>query len=217
MDIYQETFQTWDKIAQIYQDKFMNLDLYNDTYNIFLDLIIKTNSSVLDIGCGPGNITKYLLTKNANLKIKGIDISENMVELARKNNPLAEFEIMDSREIHSLNEKFDAVVCGFCIPYLSKFDCIKLITDCNNLLNSSGILYLSFVAGNYENSGFISGSSGDRTYFYYHNLDNIEKELKTNFFETKKLLHKNYEKVDGTEEVHTIIIAKKERAAPHKI
>lgn len=209
MDKYQETFQTWNKIAQTYQDRFMNLDLYNDTYNIFLDLIIKTNSSVLEIGCGPGNITKYLLTKNSNLKIKGIDISENMVELARKNNPLAEFEIMDSREIHCLNVKFDAVVCGFCIPYLSKSDCIKLITDCNNLLNSSGILYLSFVAGDYENSGFISGSSGDRTYFYYHNLDSIEKELKTNFFETERLLHKNYEKADGTEEIHTIIIAKK--------
>jgi 2-polyprenyl-3-methyl-5-hydroxy-6-metoxy-1,4-benzoquinol methylase len=210
MDKYQETFQTWNKIAEIYQDKFMNLNLYNDTYDILVDLIPNPNSSVLEIGCGPGNISKYLLTKNANLKIKGTDISENMVELARKNNPLAEFEIMDSREIHCLNEKFDAVVCGFCIPYLSKSDCIKLITDCNHLLNFSGILYLSFVSGDYENSGFISGSTGDRTYFYYHNLDHIEKILKTNFFETKKLFHKNYGKADGTEEIHTVIIAKKQ-------
>jgi len=187
----------------------MNLKLYNDTYDIFLDVISKTNSSVLEIGCGPGNITKYLLTKNANLKIKGIDISENMVELAGKNNPSAEFEIMDIRKIHCINDTFDAVVCGFCIPYLSKSDCIKLISDCYNLLNPSGILYLSFVAGDYENSGFITGSSGDRTYFYYHNLDNIKKELKANFFETKKLLHKNYKKADGTEEIHMVVIAKK--------
>ena len=209
MDKYQETFQTWNKIAEIYHDKFMNLNLYNDTYDIFLDLIPKTKPSVLEIGCGPGNITKYLLTKNSNLKIKGIDISENMVELAARNNPSAEFEIMDSREINRINDKFDAVVCGFCIPYLSKSDCVKLITDCNDLLNSSGILYISFVAGDYENSGFISGSTGDKTYFYYHNLDNIEKELKANFFETKKLLHKNYKKADGTEEIHTVIIAEK--------
>jgi len=209
MDKYQETFQIWNKIAEIYQYKFMNLNLYNDTYDILVDLVPKTNSSVLEIGCGPGNITKYLLSKNANLKIKGIDISENMVELARKNNPLAEFEIMDSREIHCLNEKFDAVVCGFCIPYLSKSDCTKLITDCNNLLNSSGILYLSFVAGDFDNSGFISGSTGDRTYFYYHNLDHIEKELETNLFETKKLVQKNYGKADGSEEIHMVIIAKK--------
>ncbi len=63
MDKYQETFQTLNKVAKIYQDKFMNLGLYNDSYDNFLDLITKANASVLEIGCGPGNITKYLLTK----------------------------------------------------------------------------------------------------------------------------------------------------------
>ena len=208
MDKYQETFRTWNKIAKIYQDKFMNLDLYNDTYDLFLDEI-NPNSSVLEIGCGPGNITRYLLAKNATLKIKGIDISNNMVELAKNNNPLAEFEIMDSRKIDSLNDKFDAIICGFCIPYLSKSDNTKLINDCKNLLNDSGILYLSFVAGDYENSDFISGSSGDRTFFYFHNLDYIERELKTNSFEINKVVLKNYKKDNGTEETHTIIISKK--------
>ena len=212
MDKYQETFQTWNKVAKIYQEKFMNLDLYNDSYDTFLDLIFKTNASVLEIGCGPGNITKYLLSKKANLKIKGIDVSESMIELARENNPTAEFEIMDCREIDSLNKKNDAIICGFCIPYLSESDCLKLLTDCNRLLNDSGILYLSFVAGDYKNSGYISGSSGDRTYFYYHNLDNLEKVLKANNFKTNKMLLKNYIKADGTAEVHTILIAKKMNA-----
>ncbi|WP_372766456.1 class I SAM-dependent methyltransferase [Lutibacter sp.] len=130
MDKYQETFDTWNKIAEIYEDKFMDLDLYNDTSDIFLDLIPKTNSSILEIGCGPGNNTKYFLTKNPNLKIKGIDISENMVGLARKNNSSAEFEIIDTRKIHCINDKFDAIVCWFCIPYISQSDCLKLITDC---------------------------------------------------------------------------------------
>lgn len=209
MDKYQETFETWNKVAKIYQDKFMNLDLYNDTYDIFLDLIIETNASVLEIGCGPGNISKYLSAKKTSLKIKGIDISENMIELARKNNPLAEFEIMDSREIDCINDKFDAIICGFCIPYLSQSDCLKLIADCKNLLNDSGILYLSFVAGAKENSRFVTGSTGDRTYFYFHNLDHLEKELKANSFETTALFLKNYKKTDGTEEIHTIILSKK--------
>jgi len=215
MDKYQVTFETWNKIAQLYENKFMDLDLYNDTYDIFCNSLKKRDASILEIGCGPGNITKYLLTKNPDLKIKGIDISENMIDLARKNNPSAEFEIMDTRKIHRINDKFDAIVCGFCIPYLSQSDCLKLITDCKNLLNDSGILYLSFVAGNYENSGFISGSSGDRAYFYYHNLDYLEKELKANSFETNELLLKNYKKADGTEEIHTIMISKKTNAQLH--
>lgn len=212
MDKYQVTFETWNKIAQLYENKFMDLDLYNDTYDIFCKSLMKHNASILEIGCGPGNITKYLLIKNSDLKIKGIDISENMIELARKNNPSAEFEIMDIRKIHRINDKFDAIVCGFCIPYLSQPDCLKLITDCKKLLNDSGILYLSFVTGNYENSGFISGSSGDRAYFYYHNLEYLEKELKANSFVTNKLFLKNYKKADGTEEIHRIMISKKTNA-----
>lgn len=212
MDKYQETFQTWNKVAKIYQDKFMDLDLYNDSYDNFLDLITKANASVLEIGCGPGNITKYLLTKKTDLKIIGIDISENMIELAKKNNPTAEFVIMDCREIDSLNKKFDAIVCGFCMPYLSKDDCVKLISDCKNLLNNSGILYLSFVDGNYENSGYISGSSGDRTYFYFHNLNHLVKTLELNHLEVNRLIPKNYIKTDGTAEIHTILISKKTNA-----
>ncbi len=208
MEKYQETFNTWNKIAKIYEEKFMDLDLYNDTYDIFLDSI-NTNSSILEIGCGPGNITKYLLEKNSTLKIRGLDISENMVALARTNIPLAEFEIMDCRNLDSINVRYDAIICGFCIPYLSESDCVKLIFDCNSLLNNSGFLYLSFVAGDYEKSGFISGSSGNRTYFYFHSLDNIQKELKANSFEIQKSISKNYKKIDGTEEIHIVLISKK--------
>lgn len=208
MDKYQETFKTWNKIAKVYEDKFMDLDLYNDTYNVFFHLISKTNASILEIGCGPGNITKYLLTKNTNLKIKGIDISPKMIELAKKNNPLAEFQVLDSRDISSIKNKFDAIVCGFCIPYLSKSDCKTLIKDCKKLLNDYGVLYLSFVEGDYKNSGFISGSAGNRAYFYYHNLDDLQTELKTNAFSTKELFYKDYKKANKTE-VHTILIAKK--------
>ncbi|WP_299229108.1 class I SAM-dependent methyltransferase [uncultured Psychroserpens sp.] len=207
MDKYQETFNTWDRIAKRYQDQFMGLDLYDDTYNVFLGLIQKTNASILDIGCGPGNITKYLLTQNPNLSIKGIDISKNMIQLAKKNNPTAVFEIMDTRNLLSIDKTFDAIVCGFCIPYMSQQDCKKFITNCRYLLKNFGILYLSFVSGDYDNSGFISGSTNDRTYFYYHNLDMIKKELEINAFTIIKEFTKKYITSNSLSENHTVLIA----------
>lgn len=30
---YQETFETWNKIAGLYEEKFMDLDLYNQSYD----------------------------------------------------------------------------------------------------------------------------------------------------------------------------------------
>jgi ubiquinone/menaquinone biosynthesis C-methylase UbiE len=209
MDKYLETFETWNKVAKLYEDKFMDLDLYNDTYDKFCELLPKQNPSILEIGCGPGNITKYLLNERPDFEILGIDISQNMIELAKIHCPSATFKVMDSREIENIKSKFDAIVCGFCLPYLSEFDVEKIIGDCENLLNENGIIYLSFVEGEKEKSGYQKGSSGDRTYFYYHTIENLTHQLKENSFDNLHFMRKNYSKNDKTEETHTIIIAKK--------
>lgn len=209
MNRYKETFNTWNKIASLYEKTFMDLDLYNDTYNVFCTFLEQENPNILEIGCGPGNITKYILSKRADFNILGIDIASNMIKLAKKNNPTANFKVMDSRDINSLKTKFDAVICGFCLPYLSESDCIKLIKDCTNLLSKKGILYISFVEGLNSKSGYITDSSGDKMFFYYHNLSHLKNNLAKNNFKIVNLITKNYTKKNGSNEVHTIIIAAK--------
>ncbi len=147
MDKYQETFDTWNKVAKLYQEKFIYLNLYDESYNLFIDLLPNARSSVLDIGCGPGNITHYLLSQKPSLTIIGVDIAKNMIELAKINNPLANFEVMDSRNLNQIKDQFDAALACFCIPYLSQQDCIRLIADCHKLLAENGILYFSYVEG----------------------------------------------------------------------
>lgn len=208
MNKYEETFETWNKIAHLYEDKFMNLSLYDETYDFFCNTLKQEQVNIFEIGCGPGNITKYLLSKNPNLKITGIDIAPKMIELAKANNPSANFEVMDTRELSTLNQKFNAIMCGFCLPYLSEEDCSKLINDSAKILLNDGILYLSFVQGKHSESGFISGSTGDRTYFYYHTLENIINQLLIHHFDVIKLFNVNYPKAENIE-IHTIIIAKK--------
>lgn len=206
MDKYKETFETWNKIANLYEDKFMSLSIYDETYDFFCSLL-NNNQKVFEIGCGPGNITKYLLSKRPDLKITGIDIAPKMIELAKINNPTADFKIMDTRKLNELNEKFDAIMCGFCLPYLSESDCSKLINDAAQILTENGILYLSFVKGDTSKSGFISGSSGDRTYFYYHTLEDLKTSLLENNFDVIKLFEIHYPKAEDIE-IHTILIAK---------
>ena len=209
MDRYKETFETWNKVALLYQDKFMDLDLYNDTYDFFCNSISKENAKVLEIGCGPGNITKYLLSKRPDFSILGIDIAAKMIELAKENNPSASFAIKDARQIDEIKTKYDGIICGFCLPYLSPTDVQKLITDCYNLLNENGLIYISFVEGDPNKSDFQVSSSGDRSYFYFHNLDDLKAKLVESNFDELNIFKVEYKKSESEIDVHTIVTAKK--------
>lgn len=187
----------------------MHLNLYDTTYDRFCAELKISNATILEIGCGPGNITSYLLKKRPDFKIEGIDFAPNMIELAKMNNPTALFQVMDCREIDSLQSKYDAIVCGFCLPYLSETDCSKFIKDCSGLLNNEGLIYISFVEGDYTQSGFLTGSTGDRTYFYYYTADSMISSLKQQGLEPIQIFRIPYTKNDNSEEVHTVIIARK--------
>lgn len=205
MDKYEETFETWNKMASLYQEKFMDLDIFNESYDSFLDSLSGEQKKVLEIGCGPGNITRYLLKKRPDLEIFGIDIAPSMIELASKNNPQARFEVMDGREIGQLKEKFDGIVGGFCLPYFSSEEAEKLIIDAVSLLNERGVIYLSFVDGDPGQSEFKSNGQGDRVFICYHRMETLKKHLAENGFEELKTFQIHYLEMD----MQRVIIARK--------
>ncbi len=208
MDKYKETFETWNNIASIYQDKFMDLDLYNETYDYICNSVTKPKAKLLEIGCGPGNITKYLLSKRPDFDIFGIDIAPNMVEFAKENNPTANFSVMDSRQINTLKTKYDGIISGFCLPYLSYKESKEFISHSYDLLNENGLIYLSFVEGEPAESDFKVGSGG-RVFFHYHNLDDLKKQLIEVKFDEIYTFKVKYKKSETEFDVHTILIAKK--------
>ena len=209
MDNYKITHDTWNKVASLYQEKFMDLDLYNDSYDIFCKLIPKKDADILEIGCGPGNITKYLVAARPGFRIMANDLSPNMIDLAKINNPTVEFGIMDCRNIDSINCIFDGIICGFCMPYLSKEDNHKFIKDCSELLRTGGVFYFSTIKGDYTRSGFETGSTGDRAYVYYYSEDDFKDVLIETGFSIMQLIEKKFTKSDGIEEINQIFITKK--------
>ncbi|WP_461787819.1 class I SAM-dependent methyltransferase [Pedobacter sp.] len=209
MSQYEETFNTWNKVAKIYEEKFMHLDLYNETYDTFCKALTGKHAKILEVGCGPGNIAKYILNQNANFEILGIDIAPNMIELAKQNNPNTRFEVMDARAIDQLKTKFNGVIAGFCIPYLSLNETQHFISNSHQLLDDDGVLYISFVEGKYSRSGFKTNSSGDKVYFYYYELATITNEIEKLGFKAAQILKVNFKRSATEIEEHTIIITRK--------
>lgn len=184
MDKNKLAIALFDKHAKSYQDKYMNVDLYRDSLDLFCETTAIEGASILELACGPGNVTRYLLNKRPDFKILGTDLAPNMLELARKNNPEAEFLLMDCRDIARIEKQYDGIMCGFCLPYLSKDEATALIAAASVLLKNKGVFYISTMEDDYEKSGWQGPSSGgpDQLFLYYHQADYLSEALLDNGF-----------------------------------
>jgi 2-polyprenyl-3-methyl-5-hydroxy-6-metoxy-1,4-benzoquinol methylase len=210
MDNTQNAVAIFDKCALAYQDKFMSLPLYHQGFDLFCNSIAKENALVLDIACGPGNITQYLIKKRSDFKILGIDLSSNMIDLARLNNPTAEFQLMDCRHLSSLHQQYDAIMCGFCLPYLSAQEAIQLIINAAGLLTAKGVIYISTMEADDKNtSGIKKTSAGNEIYIHYHKADYLTDALVNNGFKIIAHQRIDYPNSENKEATDLVIIANK--------
>lgn len=186
------TKSIFDTFAEDYQNKYMDVSAYKDTLDFFCDVAEKEEAEMLEIACGPGNITNYLLEKRPDFKILGIDIAPKMIDLAMKNNPSATFQIMDARTIHQLRQSFDGVLCGFGLPYLSKEEVIELVRQVSRIIVPKGVFYISTMEDEYDKSGYLTPSSGgDKQLFtYYHQADYLVESLLESGFKILKQCRK---------------------------
>ncbi|WP_440121463.1 class I SAM-dependent methyltransferase [Tenacibaculum sp. Ill] len=205
---YQNIIQIYNAVAQEYQDKFANDVVYNHSYDLLLKHMEPTHKNVLDVACGFGKITNYLLKHNPKLSVLGVDAAENMVALAKQNNPNASFKVMDCREINSLQQGFDVIIFGFCFPYLTKEDVLKLIKDAATMLPPNGLLYISTMIGNYEKDSRVTSSSDGKNsmFIHYHEPVYLIEALEAQEFKILENYTKLYQEGGDTD---LFLIAKK--------
>ena len=210
MDDYQKTFDSWNNLAEDYEARFMNFKLYDDTYDFFLTLLKNGSGKVLEIGCGPGNITRYLMKKRPDLILMATDVSPKMIDRAKLNVPNVHFQVKDCRDLGSLNEVYDAVICGFTLPYLSLPDRKKFLYDCSRLITKNGMLCISFVDAKLEKSVLTQDDKGNSMRFYYHNHQEVCKALEHVSFAVKKNFTIPFKGKDGSFEVHSVVVCEKD-------
>jgi hypothetical protein len=87
-------------------------------------------------------------------------------------------------------------------------DAEHFIKNAYSALNKK-VFYIFPLLKEILNSGYQTASSGDRTYFYYYHLNDLEKLLSSNQFKLLKTFHVEYEKSNNEKEIHTILIAEK--------
>ncbi|HMT28706.1 MAG TPA: class I SAM-dependent methyltransferase [Bacteroidia bacterium] len=209
MDHSQFAASIFNKYAREYQEKFMDVSLYHESFTLFCNNLKKQNAEILELACGPGNITWYLLNSRPDLVITGTDLSPNMIELAKENNPQADFHVMDCRDISKITTPYDGIMAGFCFPYLNKTEAIKFIQDASKLLKSGGILYISTMEDDNHKSGLRKGSQGDELFMNFHEAGYLTTALTANNFTLIELQRILTHPPDGSTVVDLILIARR--------
>lgn len=106
------------------------------------------NSRVLDLGCGAGVPVSKFLADNR-YKVTGIDFSDGMLRLARKNVPKAKFLKMDMTKLRLKENSFDGAVSFYAIIHVPREKHSRIYRGIHKILKNNAII-LANAGGNKE-------------------------------------------------------------------
>lgn len=194
--------------AEVYQEKYMNVDLYSDAIDFFCNETAKSGFEILDIACGPGNILKNIENGNRGFQLTGMDLSAEMVRLAKLNVPSATIIQGDCRKLARFTKQYDGVICNFAIPYLDMNETIQLIENISKKTKIDGLFLLGFIKGEYKNSGIVRSSTGDEIFVHYYDPSFIKEWIEKFRFAVLKAMEFQSPN-PGQSEQDILIVSKK--------
>lgn len=201
--------KTYDCFAHVYEQWFMDITPYKARFDDFCHLLPSSRAKILDLGCGPGNYSKYLVDVKGFRNVQGIDLSEQMIKRATTNVPLGRFTLGDIRKLSVPASHYHGVVASFCIPYLSYHETDKLLADIFTSLKPFGTLYVSCIEGvkcGFEQTSF---SAEMAVFVYYYTEEFLVGSMEDHGFQVLSVERQPYIGIDGTVSTDLIIIARK--------
>ena len=125
--------------VQNYKDSFSFVPQYGeDVMNL---LTVPSGSRVIDLGCGNGTLTKALADKG--YAVTGVDASEDMIALAKKEYPALTFIQGDALSF-TLNEKADAIFSNAVFHWIDADKQETMIANIAAQLRAGGELVCEF-------------------------------------------------------------------------
>lgn len=126
--------------AERHEWKQKNIFFHNSDLR-YLSFLIPKKSKVLDLGCGTGDLLSALEPSRG----VGIDFSEKMIEIAKKNHANCEFivaDIEDKNFLENLHDKFDFIILSDTIGSL--VDCQKTLFQLHRLCTRETRIIISY-------------------------------------------------------------------------
>lgn len=130
---------TYNKIAKRYSDEYFE-DLSDASYIDKFLSYLPNRAKVLDIGCGPGTFTLYMLDKG--YEAQGIDVSKKMLRIAQRKIPKAVFTLMDMRRLKFSDKSFDGLLVAYSLIHIPTHEISKTLQEFSRVLKPTGAILI---------------------------------------------------------------------------
>jgi len=181
-ELVELTINSYDEYAEKYS-RFHFKESFENRLETFIKLL-PDKKMVLDVGCGCGRDTKYLIEHGVNTI--SIDLSKGITEQARKYVPKATFLQMDMRKLEFEDLLFSGFLAMASVFHIPKRQMPDLLTEFRRVLKNNGLLYISVMVGvgekMVEKSVAVNGM-GPR-FFAFYNMEELRDLLAQAGFKT---------------------------------
>ncbi len=132
--------ETYNRIAFDWHHDHSHDDWWKEGTDIFIQKI-SSGACVLDVGCGSGVKATYLMEHGC--KVVGIDISDTLLEMARREVPEGDFRELSMTDLDTMEEMFDGVFAQASLLHIPKKDAGDVVKKMAGRLVPGGFLYIA--------------------------------------------------------------------------
>jgi SAM-dependent methyltransferase len=127
-------------LSEVYEAMYQSFINYDEEFSFYNDLLQKYNcKNVLEIGCGTGNLADRFV--KGNIEYTGLDMSGDMLSIAKKNHTGCNFIQGDMRNFNLAKKTDAAIITGRTISYLVlDEDVLAAFSSIHKNLNRPGII-----------------------------------------------------------------------------
>ncbi|MFJ9840884.1 class I SAM-dependent DNA methyltransferase [Kitasatospora sp. NPDC101155] len=138
---------SYDAVAEEYLGRIGGELAYKVVDRALLGVVVEEAAGgvVADLGCGPGHVAGWLAEQGAG--VVGVDLSPRMVELARREQPKAEFRTGDLLALPAADGEFAAAVALYSVIHLEPEELLPAFVEMRRVLRPGGVLLVSFHLG----------------------------------------------------------------------
>ena len=142
------TQTSYDQVAAEYAEKFKDEMDDKPFDRDCLDRLAREvgdRGPICDMGCGPGQIARYLHRKGVDTL--GVDLSPRMVAEAQRLNPEIHFHQGDMLSLPNANNSWGGIAAFYCIIHIPRGQVVNALREMKRVLQPGGVLLLAFHMG----------------------------------------------------------------------